>query len=174
MMSRRKKILLWIGVAAAGAVIVSVLASGKPVSVKVVKLEPGELRVIVNATTTSTIKSEFEVTLAAQRTGRVVSLPVREGDRVKEGQLIARLDLTEEQKRAFTPMVEKQEKESYELSRTHRKAVRALVEKSFAAMEKELTPDQRVKLVELRKKLDRHRRFQEPPSQGNGKKAAEP
>jgi len=88
--------------------------------------------------------------------------------------LSRRLDLTEEQKRAFTPMVEKQEKESYELSRTHRKAVRALVEKSFAAMEKELTPDQRVKLVELRKKLDRHRRFQEPPSQGNGKKAAEP
>jgi RND family efflux transporter MFP subunit len=50
----------------------------------------------VNATTTSTVKSETEVTLSAQRTGRVMDLPVQEGDRVKAGALIARLDLTEE------------------------------------------------------------------------------
>ncbi len=68
----------------------------KPVMVKIAELKPGELRVIVNATTTSTVKSETEVTLSAQRTGRVVSLPVTEGDLVKSGALIARLDLTEE------------------------------------------------------------------------------
>jgi HlyD family secretion protein len=73
---------------------------GKEVSVKVFELTPGELRVIVNATTTSTVKSETEVTLSAQRTGRVVRLPVKEGDRVKAGQLIARLDLTEEEVQA--------------------------------------------------------------------------
>jgi RND family efflux transporter MFP subunit len=95
MMLRNKKVLI-----AAAAVIVIVLAvvltGKKPVPVKVLEIKPGELRVIVNATTTSTVKSEYEVILSAQRTGRVVTLPVREGDRVKAGDLIARLDLTEE------------------------------------------------------------------------------
>lgn len=68
----------------------------KQVSVKVLELKPDELRVVVNATTTSTVKSETEVTLSAQRTGKVVLLPVKEGDQVKKGALIARLDLTEE------------------------------------------------------------------------------
>ena len=91
----RKKIL-W---AVAGIIIIAaiiVMNGKKPVLVKVAELKPGELRVIVNATTTSTVKSETEVTLSAQRTGRVVKLPVKEGDIVKAGALIAQLDLTEE------------------------------------------------------------------------------
>ncbi|MEK6744093.1 MAG: efflux RND transporter periplasmic adaptor subunit [Nitrospirota bacterium] len=97
MISFRSRKIIW-AAAAAGAIIavIVVLAGKKPVSVKVLELKPGELRVIVNATTTSTIKSEYEVILSAQRTGRVVKLPVREGDRVQQGQLIAGLDLTEE------------------------------------------------------------------------------
>jgi RND family efflux transporter MFP subunit len=95
MMLRNKKVLI-----TAAAVIIIVLAvvltGKKPVPIKVLEIKPGELRVIVNATTTSTVKSEYEVILSAQRTGRVVTLPVREGDRVKAGDLIARLDLTEE------------------------------------------------------------------------------
>lgn len=92
-----KSKLIWISVVVVVVVILIFAISGKkPVSVKVVELKPGELRVIVNATTTSTVKSETEVTLSAQRTGRVVALPVQEGDVVKAGQLIARLDLTEE------------------------------------------------------------------------------
>lgn len=92
---RNKKVLM-----AAAAVIVIALAvvmtGKKPVPVKVIEIKRGELRVIVNATTTSTVKSEYEVTLSAQRTGRIVTLTVREGDRVKAEDLIARLDLTEE------------------------------------------------------------------------------
>ncbi len=92
-----KSKLVWISVLAAVLIIVIIVLAGKkPVSVKVIELKPGELRVIVNATTTSTVKSETEVTLSAQRTGRVVELPVQEGDVVKAGALIARLDLTEE------------------------------------------------------------------------------
>ena len=75
---------------------IAVIASSKQVMVKIAELKSGELRVIVNATTTSTVKSETEVTLSAQRTGRVVKLPVKEGDTVKAGALIAQLDLTEE------------------------------------------------------------------------------
>ena len=90
------KTILWVAAAVAVIVLILLLAGKKPLSVKVLELKPGELRVIVNATTTSTIKSEYEVTLSAQRTGRVIKLPVREGDRVKAGALIAKLDLTEE------------------------------------------------------------------------------
>ncbi len=92
-----KSKLVWISVIVVVLIIIIVAISRKkPVSVKVVELKPGELRVIVNATTTSTVKSETEVTLSAQRTGRVVELPVKEGDVAKAGKLIARLDLTEE------------------------------------------------------------------------------
>lgn len=94
-LSRNKKLITAV-LAAAAVLLVVLLSGGKPVPVKVLELKPGELRVIVNATTTSTVKSEYEVTLSAQRTGRVVALPVREGDRVKAGDLIARLDLAEE------------------------------------------------------------------------------
>jgi RND family efflux transporter MFP subunit len=92
-----RKQVIWL-VAAAVAVALIVLLSGKKaVPVKAVELKSGELRVVVNATTTSTVKSEDEVTLSAQRTGRVIKLPVEEGDRVKAGALIAQLDLTEEE-----------------------------------------------------------------------------
>ena len=97
MISPRNKKIAWVAAAAAAVLVLIVLMAGKkPVAVKIVELKPGELRVVVNATTTSTIKSEYEVTLSAQRTGRVVKLPVREGDRVRAGQLVAQLDLTEE------------------------------------------------------------------------------
>ena len=91
----RHKILWALG----GIIIIAaiiVMGGKKPVIVKIAELKPGELRVVVNATTTSTVKSETEVTLSAQRTGRVVRLPVKEGDIVKAGALIAQLDLTEE------------------------------------------------------------------------------
>ncbi|MDA8099471.1 MAG: efflux RND transporter periplasmic adaptor subunit [Nitrospiraceae bacterium] len=91
-----KKILIILAVIAVLAVPTVGALRRKPIPVRVVVAKPGELRVIVNATTTSTIKSEQEVTLSAQRTGRVVQLPVKEGDRVRTGELIARLDLTEE------------------------------------------------------------------------------
>ncbi len=86
----------WIALLAIALIVFFAMSGKKPVSVKVVELKTGELRVIVNATTTSTVKSEVEVTLSAQRTGRAVKLPVKEGDIVKAGELIAQLDLTEE------------------------------------------------------------------------------
>jgi HlyD family secretion protein len=91
-----KNKLVWIPILVVACILIFAMSGKKPVSVKVVELKPGELRVIVNATTTSTVKSETEATLSAQRTGKVVELPVEEGDVVKAGTLIARLDLTEE------------------------------------------------------------------------------
>lgn len=91
-----KSKLFWTAAVAVVVLSIIALAGKKPVSVRAIELKPGELRVIVNATTTSTVKSETEVTLSAQRTGRVVKLPVQEGDLVRTGALIAQLDLAEE------------------------------------------------------------------------------
>jgi HlyD family secretion protein len=99
---RAYKRFLWPAVVAAIAVVllIALIGGRKAVKVKAVHLTPGELRVVVNATTTSTVKSEFEVVLSAQRTGRVEKLTVKEGDRVTAGQVIAQLDLTEEEVQA--------------------------------------------------------------------------
>ncbi len=91
-----KSKLFWTAAVAVVVLLHNCPRGKKPVSVKAIELKPGELRVIVNATTTSTVKSETEVTLSAQRTGRVVKLPVQEGDLVRTGALIAQLDLAEE------------------------------------------------------------------------------
>jgi multidrug efflux system membrane fusion protein len=91
-----KSKLFWAAAVAVIAILIVALGGKKPVPVKAIELKPGELRVIVNATTTSTVKSETEVTLSAQRSGRVVKLPVQEGDLVRAGALIAQLDLAEE------------------------------------------------------------------------------
>lgn len=107
-----KSKLVWISTLVVVLIIIFAMSGKKSVAVKVVELKPGELRVIVNATTTSTVKSETEVTLSAQRTGRVVELPVEEGDVVKAGTLIARLDLTEESVQTENALV--QSKATYE------------------------------------------------------------
>jgi len=107
-----KNWVVWLVVALVIVATVVLLKGNKPVAVKVFEVKQGELRVIVNATTTSTVKSETEVTLSAQRTGRVVKLPVQEGDILKAGSLIARLDLTEES--VQTESVLAQSKATYE------------------------------------------------------------
>lgn len=67
----------------------------KPVPVKAVKIVRGDLKVTVTATTTSTIESEHYVTVSARRMGVIYRLPVKEGDCVKEGQLLAQLDISD-------------------------------------------------------------------------------
>jgi HlyD family secretion protein len=128
-----KSKLFWTAVVAAVAVLFLALGGKKPVSVKVSELKPGELRVIVNATTTSTIKSETEVTLSAQRTGRVVKLPVKEGDVVRAGALIAQLDLSEES--VQTESVLLQSKATYSEAGKNLKRVEDLFQKGMVAQQ---------------------------------------
>lgn len=105
----------------------------KSIPVKVIELKPGEFRVIVNATTTSTVKSETEVTLSAQRTGRVVSLPVREGDILKAGDLIAELDLTEESVQTKNSLT--QSKANFEEAEKNKRRSEALFNKGMIAQQ---------------------------------------
>jgi RND family efflux transporter MFP subunit len=125
-----KRKLLWLLLI--GAVIAVgwwALGGKKAIRVKMIELKPGELRVIVNATTTSTVTSEKEVTLSAQRTGRVVKLPVREGDRIKAGDLIAQLDLSEESVQTRSNL--SQSKATYEEAEKNKIRAEALFDKGM-------------------------------------------
>jgi len=128
-----KSKIVWIALIAVVIVIVWMISGKKAVAVKVIELKPGELRVIVNATTTSTVKSETEVTLSAQRTGRVIKLPVKEGDVVKTDALIAKLDLTEES--VQTENVLSQSKATYEEAGKNLKRSEDLFNKGMIAQQ---------------------------------------
>ncbi len=128
-----KNKFLWLVLGVAVIAVLLVVTGKKPVMIKIAELKPGELRVIVNATTTSTVKSETEVTLSAQRTGRVVQLPVREGDIVKAGALIARLDLTEEEVQSES--VREQSKATYDEAEKNLKRMQDLFDNGMIAQQ---------------------------------------
>jgi len=128
-----KSKITWTVTAVMVAAAVVVLAGIKPVMVRVAELNRGELRVIVNATTTSTVKSETETTLSAQRTGRVIKLPVKEGDIVKAGSLIAQLDLTEESVQSESVLG--QSKATYQEADKNLKRMQGLFDKGMIAQQ---------------------------------------
>ena len=128
-----KSKLVWTVVIALVLVTVFVLSGKKPILVKAVELKPGELRVIINATTTSTVKSETEVTLSAQRTGRVIKLPVKEGDPVKAGALIAQLDLSEESVQSENVLA--QSKATHVEAEKNLKRIKELFEKGMVSQQ---------------------------------------
>lgn len=133
MLTILKKKVLWFAAAAVIIVLIAAVMRPKPLTIKVMKLEPGELRVVVNATTTSTVKSENEVTLSAQRTGRVTRLQVKEGDRVKAGTLIAQLDLTEESVQSENAL--KQSKATFEESEKNLRRMEDLFSKGMVSQQ---------------------------------------
>jgi len=136
-MSLFSKLIRYKSIWAATAIVIILLFvllyGKKPVAVKAFELKPGELRVVVNATTTSTVKSETEVTLSAQRTGRVIKLPVKEGDVVKAGALIAQLDLTEESVQTESALA--QSRATYEEAEKNLKRIEDLFNKGMIAQQ---------------------------------------
>jgi RND family efflux transporter MFP subunit len=128
-----KKKLFWIIPSVVIILAVVPLSGKKSIPVKVVQIAPGELRVVVNATTTSTVKSETEVTLSAQRTGRVVELPFREGDRIRTGALVCRLDLTEESVQSESVLA--QSKAGYDEAQKSLKRIEDLFDKGMLAQQ---------------------------------------
>ncbi len=128
-----KKRLIWITGLIVVVAIIILVTGKKPVPIKVAEIKRGELRVVVNATTTSTVKSETEVTLSAQRTGRVVALPVKEGSVVRAGDLICRLDLTEES--VQTENVLAQSKATFDEADKNLKRIEGLFNKGMLAQQ---------------------------------------
>ncbi len=63
-----------------------------PLEVKGVSVQRQNLETTVTATSTGIVKSEVEVNITAQRTGRITDLYFDEGDMVEAGTLLAKLD----------------------------------------------------------------------------------
>ncbi|MBU2489197.1 MAG: hypothetical protein KKA60_07390 [Proteobacteria bacterium] len=88
--------------------------------------------------------------------------------------LSKRLDLTGDQKQAIAPIVERKERETWELYRFHRRAVRGLLEQGFVAIQKELTPPQIEKLLELQRKMEKRDRSRGLLPPGEAREEADP
>jgi RND family efflux transporter MFP subunit len=91
----RRRLLAAAKTLVAGALVLAagVGWAGRPVRARSAPVERGEVR--VEATGVGTIESDELVTLAFVAPGRVASLAVDEGDRVRAGQVIATLDVAD-------------------------------------------------------------------------------
>lgn len=92
-MRRSTQGLLLLGVVlVGGAGTVSLLARRGEVVVHAVTLKREEMVISVSGTATGSLESEAEVNVRAEVSGRILRLPVDEGDRVKRGDVVAELD----------------------------------------------------------------------------------
>lgn len=66
-----------------------------PMEVKGATVQRQDMEVTVTATSTGVIKSEVNVNISAQRTGKIINLHFDEGDWIKKEDLVAELDTSE-------------------------------------------------------------------------------
>lgn len=83
-----KKILIAILVLAALSLIYYLMMRPKPVAVEVVRIEPGEVKSTVSNTRVGTVKACRRALLAPATGGEVARIHVKEGDTVKQNQLL--------------------------------------------------------------------------------------
>lgn len=95
MASRRKKIIIGaIAVVVVGGVVASQARGGdRGIAVRIEEVESHDLVAIVTAS--GRIEPQLSVDIASDITGRIINLPVDEGDIVKRGQLLLRIDPTQ-------------------------------------------------------------------------------
>jgi len=95
MASRRKKIIIGaIAVVVVGGVVASQARGGdRGIAVRIEEVESHDLVAIVTAS--GRIEPQLSVDSASDITGRIINLPVDEGDIVKRGQLLLRIDPTQ-------------------------------------------------------------------------------
>jgi HlyD family secretion protein len=92
-MRRSTQGLLLLGVVlVGGAGAATLLTRRSEVVVHAVTLKREDMVISVSATATGTLESEAEVNIRAEVPGRILRLPVDEGDRVKAEQVVAELD----------------------------------------------------------------------------------
>jgi HlyD family secretion protein len=92
-MKRSTQGLLLLGVILVGGAGTATLLSRRgEIVVHAVTLKREDMVISVSATATGTLESEAEVNIRAEVSGRILRLPVDEGDRVRSGQVVAELD----------------------------------------------------------------------------------
>ena len=88
-LSKRKKYLIWL-VALLAVVVLLKMTVLAPAKVKVVKVERRDL--IAQVYGNGTVEAKVVVGVSSKLTGRIIELYADQGDRVKKGQLLARLE----------------------------------------------------------------------------------
>ena len=94
-MSKKKKLWLIIGGAVVVILIIVLAArkdSGMVYSVQSGKVEKGEIVSLVTAT--GSVQAKTTVKISADVAAKIIELPVKEGDQVKKGDVLVRLDQT--------------------------------------------------------------------------------
>lgn len=92
-MTRRKKILIFGGGAAVIAVLVALNATANRDGAEAVRVSAVERRDLVATVTASgQIEPQRSVDISADITGRIIEIPVQEGDWVRRGDLLLRID----------------------------------------------------------------------------------
>jgi HlyD family secretion protein len=92
-MSRRKKLLIFGGGAVAVIALIALNAAGRRdrgESVRIAAVEPRNL--VATVTASGQIEPQRSVDISADITGRIIQIPVREGDFVKRGDLVLRIE----------------------------------------------------------------------------------
>ncbi|MDZ4713252.1 MAG: efflux RND transporter periplasmic adaptor subunit [bacterium] len=103
---KSKKKLLWIiGLLLIAIIVIGVIVSGKKENLVVVQTEKIKKRNITQlVTATGKIQSETEVDISAEVSGEIVSLPFKEGDEIKKGDLLVKI-----KQDVFTPQIKEQD-----------------------------------------------------------------
>jgi len=91
-LAKKKKYLLWAAILAAVAVVLKMTLLA-PTKVKTVSMEKRDLTAQVYGN--GTVEAKVVVGVSSKITGRIVALYADQGDRVKQGQLLARLENTD-------------------------------------------------------------------------------
>lgn len=97
-MTRRKKIIVFGGMFTAfvGIIVINVATGGnRAVTVRMAEVERRDL--VATVTASGKITPQRSVDVAADITGRIIDIPVEEGDEVRRGQLLLRIDPTQYQ-----------------------------------------------------------------------------
>lgn len=95
-MSRRRKfVLIGIVVVSVGAIVAAKIAGGREESTEVRIETVGRRDLVATVTASGQIAPKTSVDIASDITGRIISIPVQEGDLVERGQLLLRIDPTQ-------------------------------------------------------------------------------
>ena len=87
-----KRTLIILGVAVVVMVALALAFGGGPDAPNVQTEAVGQNRIVETVIASGRIQPEVEVKISAEVSGQLIELPVREGDRVTAGQLLARIN----------------------------------------------------------------------------------
>lgn len=88
----RKLILALLLVIVAAGIFFLYLRQSVSVPVKIITVKRNDFTVAISAATTASVKSNMEINISPQMSGRLIKFPLKEGDTVRKGEVVAQID----------------------------------------------------------------------------------